>query len=155
MKKLISVLLCAALIFGASINLSLNSMRPQAADSGAAEFAENVGEMLRDFDEPSDIGAAVRSQGLDPAKTRLIVKAGGALDTLDAVSVAENDGLWVLQFADRAAAEKAYTFYSSNKKVKYVEYDCSVSAVDYEEESGGVEHGGAEAPAQPAGKFLS
>lgn len=54
MKKLISVLLCAALIFGASINLSLNSMRPQAADGGAAEFAENVGEMLRDF------GRAVR-----------------------------------------------------------------------------------------------
>lgn len=155
MKKLISVLLCAALIFGASINLSLNSMRPQAADGGAAEFAEDVGEMLRDFDEPSDIGAAVRSQGLDPAKTRLIVKAGGALDTLDAVSVAENDGLWVLQFADRAAAERAYALYSSDRKVKYVEYDCSVSAVDYEEENGGVENGGAEAPAQPAGKYLS
>ena len=155
MKKLISVLLCVALIFGASINLSLNSMRPQAADGGAAEFAENVGEMLRDFDEPSDIGAAVRSQGSDPAKTRLIVKAGGALDTLDAVSVAENDGLWVLQFADRAAAERAYALYSSDRKVKYVEYDCSVSAVDYEEENGGIENGGAEAPAQPAGKYLS
>lgn len=155
MKKLISVLLCAALIFGASINLSLNSMRPQAADGGAAEFAEDVGEMLRDFDEPSDIGAAVRSQGSDPAKTRLIVKAGGALDTIDAVSVAENDGLWVLQFADRAAAERAYALYSSDRKVKYVEYDCSVLAVDYEEENGGVENGGAEAPAQPAGKYLS
>ena len=61
----------------------------------------------------------------------------------------------MLQYADRAAAEKAYAFYSSNKKVKYVEYDCSVSAVDYEEQSGGVENGGAEAPAQPAGKYLS
>ena len=76
-KKLISVLLASQLIFGAmQLTLSLNSMRPQAADGGAAEFAEDVGEMLRDFDEPSDIGAAVRSQGLDPAKTEAYSQGG-------------------------------------------------------------------------------
>lgn len=151
MKKFISILLCAVIVLGLCAELPLGSLRSQAADGSAAEFADDIGEMMRDGAEMSDIGEAGRLCGSDAVNSRLAVRATGEIDTLNAVSVAEDGGLWALQFPDTASAAKAYEFYSSCPLVRYVEYDCAVSAAENEGVSNS-ENGSVDGP---DGRFLS
>ena len=82
-------------------------------------------EPLSPADFASQVGALTRTAGsdADPA-TRLLVQCDRRLDPRGAVSVFfGGDDLWVLQYADAAAAAQARAFYESQSAVSIVEQD--------------------------------
>lgn len=89
-------------------------------------FSGAVSDMIREYglEAPAgDVGLA-DAELEEYASGRLIVKAAGEIDPLDALSVAEGyDDLHVLQFADAAAAKAACETYWDMDGVEYVQPD--------------------------------
>ena len=112
------------------------------------DFAGAVSAMIADYGLESESGeAGLLDLELEAFSTaRLIVKAEGEIDPLNAVSVAEGFcDLHVLQFADPAAAAEAFEVYSAMDGVEYVEPD-GIVTLETEEESVGQVPSGTEAP---------
>lgn len=113
MKRFIGILLSVTLLIGICFAFPVQGIQSESGGINATEFAESVGEMIS------------QSTGVEK---RLIVKSKNKIKALDAVSVVEGDGLYVLQFTDTEAAKTAYDYYSALSCVEYVEYDRAVSS---------------------------
>ena len=119
---MICVLLALAAAFTAVLLTAGEAYAAAPLPLSPDAFAAQVGEMMR--------GDAVS----DPA-ARLIVQSDRRIDSQGALSVLHGgEDLWVLQFADAAAAAQARSFYEAQAAVSIVEQDRS--AVQEAQETG-------------------
>jgi len=122
-KKLTALALSAALLLPVLPAAHAEEAEP-AGD--LMSFAGAVSGMIQEYGLESEGEAGLLDLELAEkfAAARLIVKAEGDIDPLDAVSVAEGfRDLHVLQFADPAAAAAAFEVYETMEGVEYVEPD--------------------------------
>lgn len=113
--KLIAVVLCASIVLCfARIDLNKDN-------SGEFErFSESVTTLIQNAE--SDNAYSVSKP--DYSTHRLIVKAKGSIDTLNAVDVADGyNDLHILQFDSESSAESAFEYYSTLDGVSYVQPD--------------------------------
>ena len=83
-------------------------------------------------DIPAFLSSASNIAALDGAETRIIIKThgNGRLDPLSAESSAEGvDGLHIFQYASKAEADYALSYYSALPFVRWAEFDTVIDAL--------------------------
>ena len=139
-KKLAALALSAALLLPAVP--AARAEEPAEPSGDLMSFAGQVSGMIQEYGLESEGEAGLLDLDLAErfATARLIVKAAGEIDPLNAVSVAEGfRDLHVLQFADPADAAAAFAVYETMEGVEYVQPD---GIVTLDAESGPSPKGG-------------
>lgn len=131
MKKIIGIILAAAMVFSTAGAIGDSLCRAYGDDSLAA-FTENIGEMLGEYGmrcpesktgakKYSAKGSSASAAGFETG--RVIVKSEYKLDPLDSVSSFFGRGVSVFQFSSSISARKACDYYNSLSCVEYAEPD--------------------------------
>lgn len=132
LKKLLCLILTLTIIIS-SFAIAFANMPHNNTENiiSAEKFAADVNGMLTAYKEAKDLPGKHTESADSPFSTaRLIVKSKENINTLNAVSVINGyDDLWILQFPSSVEAEKAYSIYSKEPKIEFVEADREVSAL--------------------------
>lgn len=149
MKKFISLVLCGVLL------ISCLPFYAQATDTSENEvsleiFSNQLNDMIEKYDYQSvtdeyevnsinsfsvseDETEAEKEENSTYGTDRLIVKADGDIDTLDAVAYIEGyNDLHILQFDNNKSAEEALEYYENCKNVEYAQEDKINRVADFE-----------------------
>lgn len=147
MKKLFCIILCLVItlsslsVFAQGYEIEKNSLSPLEA------FTQKLTQLTKEYDSDDEVAvfsaAAVDENELihkDSTK-RLIVKANGKIDTLNAVEHIEGyNDLHILQFDSYGDMESALAFYKTCENVIYAQEDCINKTAEYEIVEGNVEY---------------
>ncbi len=147
MKKLFCLILCLILafssvsVFAQGYEIERNSLSPLEV------FTQKLTQLTKEYD--SDNETAVFSACSEDetelahkdSTKRLIVKAEGIIDTLNAVEHIEGyNDLHILQFASYSDMEDALAFYKTCENVIYAQEDCINKTAEYEVDEESVEY---------------
>lgn len=147
MKKLFCLILCLILAFSSvsffaqGYEIESNSLSPLEV------FTQKLTQLTKEYD--SDNETAVFSACSEDetelahkdSTKRLIVKAEGKIDTLNAVEYIEGyNDLHILQFASYSDMEEALNFYKNCENVIYAQEDCINKTAEYEVDEESVEY---------------
>ncbi len=141
MKKLISIILCFAVILGISATGAVATESEIIAKTfnhntdtiTATEFAQKINTMVKYSDN-----ITIENIGCNPEfeTARLIVKSKNAINTENTVSVVNGyDDLWVLQYATAEDAENAFNYFKDKDGIDFVEADKKVNALSSVEDA--------------------
>lgn len=141
MKKLISIILCFAVIFGITAQGTVAAVPEIIAKATtdnsnnitATEFAQKLNTLIK-YSE----NIALENIGNESEfeTSRLIVKSKNAVNTENTVSVVSGyDDLWILQYATPEDAEKAFDYFNGKDDVEFVEADKKVRALSSVEDA--------------------
>ena len=140
MKKFVCFILCGILVIG-GLPVFAQATESTGNEVSLEEFTNQLSDMIEKYDtntsEPEEyavnsvesfsVCADEEDETEEPASystDRLIVKAEGDIDTLDAVAYIEGyNDLHILQFDDNKSAMEALEYYENCKGVEYVQED--------------------------------
>lgn len=134
MKKIISILLCFAVIFGI-ISTGVVAAEPAVSSAPsensynitATEFAQRLNALM-EYSESIQVDNIGKESEF--ATARLIVKSENAINTENTVSVINGfDDLWVLQYATPEDAENAFNYFNGKDGIEFVEADKRIEAL--------------------------
>lgn len=139
MKKLFCLILCLILtfssisVFAQGYEIEKNTLSPLDA------FTQKLTQLTKEYDSDND-GNIFSSEAIDEneiahkdSTKRLIVKAKGKIDTLNAVEHIEGyNDLHILQFNTYGDMETALTFYKNCENIVYAQEDCINKVAEYE-----------------------
>lgn len=147
MKKILSLVLCGVLLIS---GLPFFAQATEATENEVTleEFTNQLSNMIDKYDNNSlteentvnsvnSFSVCAEEDEVDTGSSystdRLIVKAEGDIDTLDAVAYIEGyNDLHILQFDDSESAEEALEYYESCKNVEYAQEDGINRLTDFE-----------------------
>ena len=139
MKKLICLILCLILTFS-SVSIFAQAFEIEKKSLSPLEvFTQKLTRLTKEYDSDSEI-SVFSSYALDEneiahndSTKRLIVKAVGEIDTLNAVEHIEGyNDLHILQFDSYSDMESASAFYENCENVIYVQEDCINKTAEYD-----------------------
>ncbi len=139
MKKFFCLFLCLILtfssvsVFAQGYEAEKNSLSPLEA------FTQKLTQLTKEYDSDNDV-SVFSAETLDEnelahkdSTKRLIVKAEGKIDTLNAVEhIGGYNDLHILQFGSYSDMEAALAFYESCENVIYAQEDCINKTAEYE-----------------------
>ncbi len=148
MKKFISLVLCGVLLI-AGLPVFVQATETAENEVSLEEFTNQLSDIIEKYDNDTavteeemntvssfSVCADEEDEKDEPSSystDRLIVKAEGSIDTLDAVAWAEGYNDWhILQFDNSKSAEKALEYYESCKDVEYAQEDEINRLMDFE-----------------------
>lgn len=149
MKKFVCFILCGILVIG-GLPVFAQATESTGNEVSLEEFTNQLSDMIDKYDtntfEPEEyavnsvesfsVCADEEDETEEPASystDRLIVKAEGDIDTLDAVAYIEGyNDLHILQFDDNKSATEALEYYENCKDVEYVQEDEVNRLTDFE-----------------------
>ncbi len=149
MKKFVSVILCGVLLIS-GLPVFAQATETEGNEVSLEEFTNQLSDMIEKYDtdtfEPEEYAVnsvesfsvcADEEEETDELSSystdRLIVKADGDIDTLDAVACIEGyNDLHILQFDDNKSAMEALEYYENCKDVEYVQEDEINRLMDFE-----------------------
>lgn len=139
MKKLFCIILCLVItlsslsVFAQGYEIEKNSLSPLEA------FTQKLTQLTKEYDSEDKIAvfSACSKDETELAHKdstkRLIVKAEGKIDTLNAVEYIEGyNDLHILQFTSYSDMEEALNFYKNCENVIYAQEDCINKTAEYE-----------------------
>ncbi len=148
MKRFLSFMLCGVLII-AGLPIFAQATESEVNEVSLEEFTNQLSEMIDEYDNDTpteecpenSVSAftvcadeeAEKDEPLSYSTDRLIVKAEGDIDTLDAVACVEGYNDWhILQFDNTESAEEALEYYENCKDVEYAQEDEINRLMDFE-----------------------
>ncbi len=141
MKKLLCFILCLILTFS-SVSIFTQAYEVESASLSSLEaFTQKLTQLTKEYDSDNEV-SFFSTNALDKNEVshknstkRLIVKAEGDIDTLNAVEHIDGyNDLHILQFNSYSDMEAALAFYEDCENVIYAQEDCVNKIAEYEVE---------------------
>ena len=147
MKKFVSVILCGVLLIS-GLPVFAQATETEGNEVSLEEFTNQLSDMIDEYDNGTSVEEEPTSsvssfsvcadeedetdEVVSYSTDRLIVKAEGDIDTLDAVACVEGYNDWhILQFDNTESAEEALEYYENCKNVEYAQEDGIVRLKDF------------------------